>query len=147
MTSFEGVRPLLDEIELGSGESDPLRIVAKRRFPEQEPFFAGHFPGAPVVPGVFVLEAFAECARRFLADRFPSAAGSWVLLEVPAVRFRRRVLPGDTLELTVVPTGTEGAVHRFEATAAIAGQRAVQSVLHLGRFGDDGGEPASSPER
>ena len=121
MTNCEGARPLLDEI----GEPDGSgRIAARRRVPEDEPFFAGHFPALPVVPGVFMLEALAECARRSLP---PGAT----LASAPLVRFRRRVSPGETLELTVTPSGGEGDRRRFDAVAAVQGQAAVQATLEF----------------
>ena len=86
-----------------------------------------------MVPGVFVVEALAECARRFLAARHPAPEGRWTLLAAPAVRFRRRVVPGDTLELTALHTGGRGAgstvsrpPRRWKASGA------VQAALHFG---------------
>ena len=135
MTRFEGLRPLLDEIgdeigdqiggEIGENAAEaPSRLTARRRVPEDEPFFAGHFPAMPVVPGVFMLEALAECARRSLP---PGAT----LASAPLVRFRRRVSPGETLELSVTPTGGEGDRRRFDAVASVEGQAAVQATLEF----------------
>ena len=127
MTRFEGARPLLDEIgdEIGedAGEASP-RLTARRHVPEDEPFFAGHFPAMPVVPGVFMLEALAECVRRSLP---PGAT----LASAPLVRFRRRVSPGETLELSVTPTGGEGDRRRFDAVASVEGRAAVQATLEF----------------
>lgn len=123
MTSLDGVRPLLDESP--AAEGDPVaRITGRRRVPEDEPFFAGHFPAMPVVPGVFVLEALAECVRRTLP---PGAT----LASAPLVRFRRRVNPGDTLDLTVTRAGGEGERLRFEGVASLDGERAVQATLEF----------------
>lgn len=123
MTSLERVRPLLDQTPVAEG--DPIaRVTGRRHVPEDEPFFAGHFPAMPVVPGVFVLEALAECVRGALE---PGAT----LAAAPLVRFRRRVNPGDTLELTVTRTGGDGDVLRFDAVAAVDGERAVQATLEF----------------
>ncbi len=121
MTNCEGARLLLDEIGEPDGDG---RIAAQRSVPEDEPFFAGHFPAMPVVPGVFMLEALAECARRSL----PPGA---MLASVPLVRFRRRVSPGETLELSVTPSGGEGDRRRFDAAASVEGRAAVQATLEF----------------
>lgn len=123
MTSLDGVRPLLDEEP--RIEDDPAgRITARRHLPAEEPFFAGHFPALPVTPGVFVVEALAECVRGALGPGTTLAAA-------PIVRFRRRVNPGDTLELTVTPAGGEGSRRRFDAVAFVDGQPAVQATLEF----------------
>ena len=123
MTSVDGVRPLLDETP-ASEDGEPARIVARRCVPEDEPFFAGHFPATPVVPGVFVLEALAECVRRVLG---PGTA----LASAPLVKFRRRVSPGDTLDLVVAAAGGGGGRRRFDAVASVDGQRAVEATLEF----------------
>ena len=123
MTSLEGAPPLLDETPAVDGEA-PGAITARRHVPGDEPFFAGHFPAMPVVPGVFMVEALAECARRSL----PRGA---TLASAPLVRFRRRVSPGDTLEFRVTPAGTEGGRRRFDAVASVDGQAAVQATLEF----------------
>lgn len=121
MTSLDGARPLLDQI--GEPDSDG-RVAARRRIPENEPFFSGHFPAMPVVPGVFMVEALAECARRSLRSGAAFASA-------PLVRFRRRVSPGETLELSVTPSGGEGDRRRFLAVASVEGQVAVQATLEF----------------
>ena len=123
MTSLDEARPLLDEIAAPEGDA-PGRITARRRVPEDEPFFGGHFPGTPVVPGVFVVEALAECARR----RFGPGT---TLASAPLVKFRRRVSPGDTLELTLLPAGEEEGLRRFDAVASVDGRTAVEATLEF----------------
>ena len=123
MTSLEGTRPLLDELPTVEDEA-PGSITARRHVPGDEPFFAGHFPAMPVVPGVFMVEGLAECARRSLP---PGAR----LASAPLVRFRRRVSPGETLEFTVTPADPEGDRRRFEAVASVDGQAAVQAILEF----------------
>ena len=123
MTSLEGAPPLLDDPPAVEDEARGT-ITGRRRVPGDEPFFAGHFPAMPVVPGVFMVEALAECARRSLP---PGAT----LASAPLVRFRRRVGPGETLELQVTPAGAEGERRRFDAVASVDGRTAVQAVLEF----------------
>ena len=123
MTSLEGAPPLLDEPP-AVDDGAPGAITGRRHVPADEPFFAGHFPAMPVVPGVFMVEALAECARRSL----PAGA---TLASAPLVRFRRRVSPGETLEFTVTPAESEGDRRRFDAVASVDGQAAVQAVLEF----------------
>lgn len=121
MTSLDGAGPLLDEIE---GPDAAGRVTARRHVPEDEPFFAGHFPAMPVVPGVFMVEGLAECVRRSL----PAGA---TLASAPLVRFRRRVSPGETLEFRVTPAAPGADRRRFDAVASVDGQAAVQATLEF----------------
>ena len=123
MTSLAGAPPLLDATP-AVGDEAPGSITGRRRVPEDEPFFAGHFPAMPVVPGVFMVEGLAECARRFL----PAGAR---LVAAPLVKFRRRVGPGETLEFAVTPADPEGDRRRFDAVASVDGKPAVQAILEF----------------
>ena len=129
MKTSDRTRPLLDAIGEIEDENGCPRITARRLVAEDEPFFAGHFPAMPVVPGVFVVEALAECARRLLERRGAGAAAT--LAGAPSVRFRRRILPGDSLELTVARTVSEGCRHRFRALASVNGRPAVEATLEV----------------
>jgi len=122
MTATPAPRPLLDPDPAGG----PFR--GRRSFPADEPFFAGHFPGLPVVPGVFLLEAMAECVRAGLAEnlRLRGATG---------VRFRRRIEPGDRVdfearESEADPASSAGG-RRFRAEALVDGRRAVEATLEF----------------
>jgi len=76
------------------------RVVARKLVQEDEWFLTGHFPGRPIMPGVIIVEAMAQCgAVAVLADE--ANRGKLALFAgIDDVRFKRMVLPGDELELT-----------------------------------------------
>jgi beta-hydroxyacyl-ACP dehydratase FabZ len=81
------------------------KIVAVKNVSINEPFFAGHFPGAPVMPGVLQLEAMAQ-AGGILAQRvvdFDITTQVMLFLSIDAAKFRKAVVPGDQLRIEVVP--------------------------------------------
>ncbi len=125
-------RRLLDSWRRETGEPGATAASAVRVFPEDEPFFAGHFPELPVVPGVFLVEALAECARRLLGAHPDGAGREWRLVEVDRVRFRRRVSPGDRLELRVVRQDGPDEQPRFQGEAQVGAQRVVEVAFTLG---------------
>ena len=89
---------LVDRI-LERGERDGLPFVrALKNVTINEPFFQGHFPGRPIMPGVLQIEALAQASIFLLEDQMP--AGSLAFLAgVEAVRFKKPVVPGDQLIL------------------------------------------------
>ena len=87
-----------------------------------EPFFTGHFPGHPVMPGVLILEALAQaCALLACLSLPPESLGNTVtyLMGIDGARFRRPVVPGDRLELQVVVTRHKGAVWKMIGKALV----------------------------
>ncbi len=107
-----------------------VRLVAWKSVTVNEPFFAGHFPGKPVMPGVLVLEALAQaCALLAVKSMPPEEAANKLtyLMAVDGARFRRPVVPGDRLELRVEVTRRKAAVWREKGTALVDGQTVAEA--------------------
>jgi 3-hydroxyacyl-[acyl-carrier-protein] dehydratase len=94
-----------------------------------EPFFAGHFPGRPTLPGVLMIEALAQMgAIAVLLD--PRHAGKLPLFGgIERARFRRQVVPGDTLELRVTLDHMSARAGKGHGAALVDGQRACEADL------------------
>jgi 3-hydroxyacyl-[acyl-carrier-protein] dehydratase len=95
----------------------------------EEPFFAGHFPGRPTLPGVLMVEALAQvgAAAVLLDDRY---AGKLPLFGgIDAVRFRRQVVPGEALDLEVTLGRMSARAGRGHGTASVGGEVACEADL------------------
>lgn len=87
----------VDEIEIGGDV-----FKGRRTFREDEPFFKGHFPGMPVVPGVIMIEAMAQCGGAALVKTLNvSAKDGFFLASIKDAKFKRMVKPGETLDMEV----------------------------------------------
>ncbi len=106
-------------------EFEPLkRMVALKSVTMNEPFFTGHFPGHPVMPGVLILEALAQTAALLAMKSVP---GDWskkitYLMGIDGARFRKPVVPGDRLELHVEVLKAKGAVWKERGVAMVDGE-------------------------
>jgi 3-hydroxyacyl-[acyl-carrier-protein] dehydratase len=101
------------------------RLTAIKSVTMNEPFFTGHFPGHPVMPGVLVLEALAQaCALLAILSLPPEEVKRKVtyLMGIDGARFRRTVVPGDRLELVVEITRHKGAVWKMNGAAMVDGK-------------------------
>jgi 3-hydroxyacyl-[acyl-carrier-protein] dehydratase len=100
------------------------RLVGWKSVTMNEPFFPGHFPGSPVMPGVLILEALAQsCALLAMMSLSADEAGKLTfLMGIDGARFRRPVVPGDRLELHVEVTKNKGAVWKETGKAIVDGQ-------------------------
>ncbi len=106
------------------------RLVAWKGVTMNEPFFTGHFPGHPVMPGVLILEALAQAAALLaLKSMSPDETDGKItyLMAIDGARFRRPVVPGDRLELSVEVTKHKGAVWKMNGTATVDGQAVAEA--------------------
>ena len=89
---------LVDEVLEMTDES----IVAIKHVRGDEYFFAGHFPGMPVMPGVLIVEAMAQCCGMLVLRNIPDPEHySTYFMKIDGVKFKRKVVPGDTLHFEV----------------------------------------------
>ena len=96
-----------------------------------EPFFPGHFPGHPVMPGVLILEALAQVGGVAVLS-LPENRGKIALLAgVRAARFKRQVVPGDVLELSCELTMQRAGIGFGKAVARVEGKLAAQAELQF----------------
>lgn len=109
-------------------------IHAVKNVTFNEPFFLGHFPGYPVMPGVLVIEALAQlaCVLAVLSGECQSGDVELIFLDrIDAARFKRQVFPGDQLllEVETVRVAADGGV--FNARARVDGQLAAEAELSI----------------
>jgi 3-hydroxyacyl-[acyl-carrier-protein] dehydratase len=99
------------------------RIVAVKQVTINEPFFAGHFPGAPVMPGVLIIEAMAQAGAILALREFGDRAEKLPLFtKIKEATFRLPVVPGDTLVLEVTALRTGSRVQRMRGEAKVDGR-------------------------
>ncbi len=118
---------LVDRFVSQSGDS----FECLKNVTHNEPFFVGHFPDEPVMPGVLIVEALAQAAAVGLAVREGQTDGGAVgyLTTVDGAKFRRRVVPGDQLRLTGTITLFRRGICRVEARALVGEEVAAEATL------------------
>jgi len=95
-----------------------------------EPFFQGHFPGHPVMPGVLIIESMAQTAAVLVVETLgPKAAGRIVyFMTIENAKFRRPVVPGDQLHVHITKERQRGNVWKFRATARVDGTSVAEAT-------------------
>jgi len=101
------------------------RAVGIKNVTMNEAHFQGHFPGAPVMPGVLILEAMAQVGAVLLLSDPRNKGQLAMFAGVDNVRFRKPVVPGDTLRIEVIMLRNRGRFVKVEITATVEGQVAV----------------------
>jgi 3-hydroxyacyl-[acyl-carrier-protein] dehydratase len=105
------------------------RIVGLKNVSVNEPYFAGHFPGHPVMPGVLIVEAMAQVGG-VLASLFPGADRKLAYFAaIDRLRFRRPVMPGDQLISELVVLRVRERMGRMQGTARVDGEVVAGGVL------------------
>ena len=104
-------------------------IRAIKNVTVNEPHFEGHFPQEPVMPGVLIIEAMAQAAAVLVGvslDLADKGMGTY-FMSIDKCRFRRKVVPGDVLELHVTTLRGGGKVWKFEGRAIVDGELAAEA--------------------
>lgn len=114
----------LDRLE----RADADLIVGYKRFAPDEPFFAGHFPSYPVVPGVLLVECLAQCGGAGIASQSAGAGSILFLATVEKAKFRRQVRPGDEVRLEVTTTRSSPAMIRQSGKAYVSDELAAEAT-------------------
>lgn len=106
------------------------RIVAIKNVTVNEPFFAGHFPGAPVMPGVLIVEAMAQAGGVLLFTEVEDRESKLVLFTgIERAKFRRPVVPGDQLRIEVDVRVWRGNAGRMEGAAYVGDKLAAEALV------------------
>lgn len=118
---------LVDRVlELEEGK----RILALKNVTMNEPFFPGHFPHHPVMPGVLIVEAMAQTAAVLVMSSLGEDESRLVyFMSIDGVRFRRPVVPGDRLELHVEKIQSRANVWKFAGKGIVEGKVAAEATF------------------
>jgi len=114
------------------------RIVGIKNVTYNEPFFPGHFPGRPIMPGVLIVEAMAQTAGLLVFHSLPEEDHSKTVffLGMDNVRFRKPVIPGDQLRLELEITKHRQSIWRFKGKALVEGKVVAEGDI-LAMVGDE----------
>ncbi|MDP8926566.1 MAG: 3-hydroxyacyl-ACP dehydratase FabZ [Actinomycetota bacterium] len=117
---------LVDRIE----EIEPgVRAVGVKNVTQNEPFFEGHFPDYPVMPGVLIVEALAQVGAVGVMALEEFRGKLALFAGIDGVRFRRQVIPGDVLRMEVEISRLKGRVGHGNGSATVNGERACEAEL------------------
>ena len=106
------------------------RLVAIKNVTINEPFFQGHFPGYPIMPGVLVVEAMAQAGGIIMMAELPDRHEKLVVFTgIEKAKFRRPVTPGDQLRIEVDVLSFRSRAGRIHAVALVDGKKACEATL------------------
>jgi 3-hydroxyacyl-[acyl-carrier-protein] dehydratase len=106
------------------------RIVALKNVTFNEPFFAGHFPGNPIMPGVLIVEAMAQAGATLLLTEIPERDSKLVVFTgIEKARFRRPVVPGDQLRIEVEVLAWRSIAGRMGGQVFVEGKLVAEATI------------------
>jgi 3-hydroxyacyl-[acyl-carrier-protein] dehydratase len=109
-----------------------MRIKALKNVTINEPYFMGHFPARPVMPGVMMLEALAQTAALLSFESLDTEPGDDTVVYfvgIDGARFKRPVEPGDQLILEASIERVKGGIYKYKTRASVDGETAVEAEL------------------
>ena len=106
-----------------------VRAVARKCVSYNEPFFQGHFPAEPVMPGVLIVEALAQTGAVAILSLEENKGKTAYFAAIQSAKFKKKVVPGDVLVLETEIIKTKGSIGIGKATATVDGKVAVQAGL------------------
>ena len=140
MDIFEGLKYLpqrypmlmIDRVK----ECEPgKRVVALKNVSANEPYFQGHFPGRPIMPGVLILEAMAQAAGMLVLSTEDANAkhhqNVYYYVGIDNARFKKPVIPGDQLELEVTLERSLRGIGKFSCVARVSGAVVAEATILL----------------
>jgi len=125
---------MIDRIlELVPGE----KVVALKNVTINEPFFQGHFPGNPIMPGVLIIEAMGQAGAVLAAESLPGKQQDSLIyfMSMDKVKFRQPVVPGDQLIFEMKFLKKRAKVFKMSGVALVDGKRVVEAEL-MASFGE-----------
>lgn len=114
----------VDRVELDEGDRDKVR--GERLF-KDEFFFAGHFPGQPVVPGVILVETLAQCGGIGAKLAGVDEKGTFLFAKIVSARFRRPVRPGERLDMEIENLRATASIIHQRGRGSVGGELAVEA--------------------
>lgn len=120
----------IEELEKGS------RAVGRKCVSMNEPYFQGHFPGNPVMPGVLIIEALAQTGAVAMLSADAWKGKTAYFAGIDRAKFRRKVVPGDVLTLEAKVVKCKGPMGISEAVATVDGKIVAQAQLAFAISGD-----------
>ena len=111
-------------------KEDGKRIVGIKNVTINEPFFQGHFPGHPIMPGVLIIEAMAQTAGLLVLDQIDNPNEKVVyFMSIDKAKFRRPVVPGDQLRMEIEILKMRGKTCRMRGETFVDGQRTAEAEM------------------
>jgi len=129
------------------------KVVALKNVSYNEPYFQGHFPGFAILPGVLIIETMAQAASFSVypnmvrdIDRL-SREFQCILVGVDGARFRKPVMPGDTLRIETEVVKCRGKLWAFQCTALVDGQKVAEAEILANLIANSSQESGTAKER